>query len=271
MSHAPAGTAQAPPATGEGHVFSGQPQGRMRLSGPEVRERFPLPGMRAVLVLSFAGTVSDGVSGMAPGTAERVSAAGWALVPPASLTGGRQAGRIPASCQAVLDGGLLHAMAVPAVTMTGAGPGPVSAGAGLLTPDAASTAGGLHGTRGQRRDDAFAPCRTGISTGAFAGPLVTGRPEEHAGRHRGSPAAATGTTPCLIRYLAGRRHPAGRTHAATYAPAPGPVRRAGLNREAARRGLHPRPLRCQLRCRVTAGVAVVAAAPRLRRTMHPVP
>ncbi|MFB4422646.1 peptide MFS transporter [Streptomyces sp. QL37] len=233
MSHAPTGTEPAQPPPGDDHAFFGQPRGLMTLSGLEVWERFSFLGMQAILVLFFADTVSDGGMGMDPGTAASVSAAYGTLVYLVSVAGGWLADRILGSYRAVLYGGILiacghYAMAVPTATMTWVGLGLISAGTGLLKPNVASMVGKLYRTEDQRRDAGFALYYMGINIGAFAGPLVTGWLGEHAGWHWGFSAAAIGMTLGLIQYVAGRRHLAGRKHAAEYALAPGPMRRAVL-------------------------------------------
>ncbi|MEU9061544.1 peptide MFS transporter [Streptomyces sp. NPDC048430] len=233
MSHAPTGTEPAQPPPGDDHAFFGQPRGLMTLSGLEVWERFSFLGMQAILVLFFADTVSDGGMGMDPGTAASVSAAYGTLVYLVSVAGGWLADRILGSYRAVLYGGILiacghYAMAVPTATMTWVGLGLISAGTGLLKPNVASMVGKLYRTEDQRRDAGFALYYMGINIGAFAGPLVTGWLGDHAGWHWGFSAAAVGMTLGLIQYVAGRRHLAGRKHAAEYALAPGPMRRAVL-------------------------------------------
>ncbi|MFJ8918212.1 peptide MFS transporter [Streptomyces sp. NPDC102415] len=233
MSHAPAGTEPAQPPPGDDHAFFGQPRGLMTLSGLEVWERFSFLGMQAILVLFFADKVSNDGLGMDPGTAASVSAAYGTLVYLVSVAGGWLADRILGSYRAVLYGGILiacghYAMAVPTATMTWVGLGLISAGTGLLKPNVASMVGKLYRTEDQRRDAGFALYYMGINIGAFAGPLVTGWLGDHAGWHWGFSAAAFGMTLGLIQYVAGRRHLAGRKHAAEYALAPGPMRRAVL-------------------------------------------
>ncbi|MFJ4838275.1 peptide MFS transporter [Streptomyces sp. NPDC088746] len=233
MSHAPTGTEPAQPPPGDDHAFFGQPRGLMTLSGLEVWERFSFLGMQAILVLFFADTVSNDGMGMDPGTAASVSAAYGTLVYLVSVAGGWLADRILGSYRAVLYGGVLiacghYAMAVPTATMTWVGLGLISAGTGLLKPNVASMVGKLYRTEDQRRDAGFALYYMGINIGAFAGPLITGWLGEHAGWHWGFSAAAVGMTLGLIQYVAGRRHLAGRKHAAEYALAPAPMRRAVL-------------------------------------------
>ncbi|MFJ4120032.1 MFS transporter [Streptomyces sp. FT05W] len=233
MSHTATGTDPAQPPPEDDHAFFGQPRGLMTLSGLEVWERFSFLGMQAILVLFFADQVSDGGLGMDPGTAASVSAAYGTLVYLVSVAGGWLADRILGSYRAVLYGGILiacghYAMAVPTATMTWVGLGLISAGTGLLKPNVASMVGKLYGTEDDRRDAGFALYYMGINIGAFVGPLVTGWLGEHASWHWGFSAAAFGMTLGLIQYVAGRRHLAGRKHAAEYALAPGPMRRAVL-------------------------------------------
>ncbi|MEV5601347.1 peptide MFS transporter [Streptomyces sp. NPDC052299] len=233
MSHTAADTEPAQPPPADDHAFFGQPRGLMTLSGLEVWERFSFLGMQAILVLYFADTVANGGMGMEAGTAASVSAAYGTLVYLVSVAGGWLADRILGSYRAVLYGGILiacghYAMAVPTDAMTWVGLGLISAGTGLLKPNVATMVGKLYRTDDERRDAGFALYYMGINIGAFLGPLITGWLGDHASWHWGFSAAAFGMTLGLIQYVAGRRHLAGRKHAAEYALAPGPMRRAVL-------------------------------------------
>ncbi|MEV5608152.1 peptide MFS transporter [Streptomyces sp. NPDC052225] len=226
----PAPAAEEPPP-GDDTAFFGQPRGLLTLSGLEVWERFSFLGMQAILVLYFADTVAHGGMGMDPGTAASVSAAYGTLVYLVSVGGGWLADRILGSYRAVLWGGILiacghYSMAVPTATMTWVGLGLISAGTGLLKPNVASMVGKLYRTEDERRDAGFALYYMGINIGAFAGPLITGWLGDHKGWHWGFSAAAIGMTFGLIQYVAGRRHLAGRKHAAEYALPPEGMRRA---------------------------------------------
>lgn len=219
------------PPPRDDHAFFGQPRGLLTLSGLEVWERFSFLGMQAILVLYFADAVSSGGMGMSAGTAASVSAAYGTLVYLVSVAGGWLADRILGSYRAVLWGGILiacghYAMAVPTAGMTWVGLGLISAGTGLLKPNVATMVGKLYRTDDDRRDAGFALYYMAINIGAFAGPLVTGWLGEHRGWHWGFSAAAIGMTFGLVQYVAGRRHLAGRKHAAEFAPAPDPMRRA---------------------------------------------
>ncbi|WP_330313229.1 peptide MFS transporter [Streptomyces sp. NBC_00523] len=233
MSHTAADTEPAQPPPADDHAFFGQPRGLMTLSGLEVWERFSFLGMQAILVLYFADTVANGGMGMEAGTAASVSAAYGTLVYLVSVAGGWLADRILGSYRAVLYGGILiacghYAMAVPTDAMTWVGLGLISAGTGLLKPNVATMVGKLYRTDDERRDAGFALYYMGINIGALLGPLITGWLGDHASWHWGFSAAAFGMTLGLIQYVAGRRHLAGRKHAAEYALAPGPMRRAVL-------------------------------------------
>ncbi|MET7537928.1 peptide MFS transporter [Streptomyces sp. NPDC058293] len=219
------------PPPGDDHAFFGQPRGLLTLSGLEVWERFSFLGMQAILVLYFADTVAHGGLGMSAGTAASVSAAYGTLVYLVSVGGGWLADRILGSYRAVLYGGILiacghYAMAVPTAAMTWVGLGLISAGTGLVKPNVATMVGKLYRTDDERRDAGFALYYMGINIGAFAGPLITGWLGDHKGWHWGFSAAAIGMTFGLIQYVAGRRHLAGRKHAAEYALPPEGMRRA---------------------------------------------
>ncbi|AZQ40623.1 MFS transporter [Streptomyces cyaneochromogenes] len=219
------------PPPRDDHAFFGRPRGLLTRSGLEVWERFSFLGMQAILVLYFADAVSSGGMGMSAGTVASVSAAYGTLVHLVSVAGGRLADRVLGSYRAVLWGGVLiacghYAMAVPAAGTTWVGLGLISAGTGLLKPNAATMVGKLHRTDDDRRDAGFALSCMAIGIGAFAGPLITGRLGDHKGWHWGFSAAAVGMTFGLIQYVAGRRHLAGRKHTAEFAPAPDPMRRA---------------------------------------------
>ncbi|MFG2428879.1 peptide MFS transporter [Streptomyces sp. NPDC048590] len=233
MSHTTTGTEPAQPPPEDDRAFFGQPRGLMTLSGLEVWERFSFLGMQAILVLYFADTVANGGLAMDPGTAASVSAAYGTLVYLVSVAGGWLADRILGSYRAVLYGGILiacghYAMAVPTATMTWVGLGLISAGTGLLKPNVASMVGKLYRTEDERRDAGFALYYMAINIGAFAGPLITGWLGDHASWHWGFSAAAFGMTLGLIQYVLGRRHLAGRKHAAEFALAPAAMRRAVL-------------------------------------------
>ncbi|MFF7164613.1 peptide MFS transporter [Streptomyces sp. NPDC008086] len=212
------------------HAFFGQPRGLLTLSGLEVWERFSFLGMQAILVLYFADTVAHGGMGMSAGTAASVSAAYGTLVYLVSVAGGWLADRVLGSYRAVLWGGVLiacghYAMAVPAAGTTWAGLGLISAGTGLLKPNVATMVGKLYRTDDDRRDAGFALYYMAINIGAFAGPLVTGWLGDHKGWHWGFSAAAIGMTLGLVQYVQGRRHLAGRKHAADFALPPDAMRR----------------------------------------------
>ncbi|MEV2217845.1 peptide MFS transporter [Streptomyces sp. NPDC050997] len=219
------------PSPEDDHAFFGQPKGLLTLSGLEVWERFSFLGMQAILVLYFADTVAHGGLGMSAGTAASVSAAYGTLVYLVSVAGGWLADRILGSYRAVLWGGVLiacghYAMAVPTAAMTWVGLGLISAGTGLLKPNAATLVGKLYATDDDRRDAGFALYYMAINIGAFAGPLITGWLGDHQGWHWGFSAAAIGMTFGLIQYVLGRRHLAGRRKAAAFALAPDALRRA---------------------------------------------
>jgi len=212
-------------------AFFGQPKGLLTLSGLEVWERFSFLGMQAILVLYFADSVANEGMGMSAGTAASVSAAYGTLVYLVSVAGGWLADRMLGSYRAVLWGGILiacghYSMAVPTATMTWVGLGLISAGTGLLKPNVATMVGKLYRTDDERRDAGFALYYMAINIGAFAGPLITGWLGDHKGWHWGFSAAAIGMTFGLVQYVAGRRHLAGRRHAAEFALARGPMRRA---------------------------------------------
>ncbi|MFE0806241.1 peptide MFS transporter [Streptomyces sp. NPDC058848] len=227
----PVTTDDEQPPSEDDRAFFGQPKGLLTLSALEVWERFSFLGMQAILVLYFADSVANEGLGMDAGTAASVSAAYGTLVYLVSVGGGWLADRILGSYRAVLWGGVLialghYSMAVPTATMTWVGLGLISAGTGLLKPNVAAMVGKLYRTDDDRRDAGFALYYMGINIGAFAGPLITGWLGEHQGWHWGFSAAAFGMTLGLIQYIAGRRHLAGRKHAAEFALAPAAMRRA---------------------------------------------
>ncbi|MEW1718496.1 peptide MFS transporter [Streptomyces sp. NPDC093109] len=219
------------PPPRDDHAFLGHPRGLLTLSGLEVWERFSFLGMQAILVLYFVASLKEGGLGMEPGTAASLSAAYGTLVYLLSVAGGWLADRVLGSYRAVLWGGILiavghYAMAVPTAAMTWAGLGLISAGTGLLKPNVSAMVGKLYRTEDERRDAGFALYYMAINIGAFLGPLVTGWLGDHASWHTAFSAAAVGMTLGLVQYVAGRRHLAGRKHAAEFALAPGPMRRA---------------------------------------------
>jgi dipeptide/tripeptide permease len=125
----------------------------------------------------------------------------------------------------VAHGGM-GTMAVPTVGLTWLGRGLIRAGTGLLKPDVAPIVGRLYRTDDDRRDAGFALYCMAINIGTFAGPRVIGRLGDRRGLHWSFSAAAVGMTLGLVQYAVGRRHLAGRKHAAEFAPAPDAMRRA---------------------------------------------
>ncbi|MFD4973195.1 peptide MFS transporter [Streptomyces sp. NPDC058424] len=220
-----------PESTRPERGFLGHPRGLLPLSGLEIWERFSFLGMQAILVLYFADTVRAGGLGMASGTAASVVAAYGTLVYLVSVAGGWLADRILGSYRAVLFGGVLiacghYSMAVPTATMTWVGLGLIIVGTGLLKPNVSAMVGKLYATDDERRDAGFALYYMGINIGAFLGPVVSGWLGQTQGWHWGFSAAAIGMTLGLVQYVLGRRHLAGRKHAAEFALPPAALRRA---------------------------------------------
>ncbi len=163
----------------------------------------------------------------------------------------------------MLCGGILiacghYATSVPTAGMTRVGLGLISASTGLLKPDVATMVDKLCRTDDDRRDAGFAHYYMAINIGAFTGPLITGRLCDHRGWHWGSSAAAIGMTFGLGQYAGGRRHLAGRKHAAEFAPAP-----ASPTLEQARAGRPPSRRASRL---MIAGLAATAAVTVLLTT-----
>ncbi|KOG28450.1 hypothetical protein [Streptomyces resistomycificus] len=137
--------------------------------------------------------------------------------------------------------------------------------------------------------DTVAHGGTGAPAGTTAGPLITAWLDGHRGRHGSFSAAAIGMPLGLVRSAVGRRHLAGRRYAAGFARAPEAMGRmirlivAGAVARAVAGAViatvlptsghtvsQPAHLGVNGATAVAAGPARTAAAPRLRRTMHPV-
>lgn len=238
---------QPPPA--DDHAFLGHPRGLATLSGLEVWERFSFLGMQAILVLCFADAVADGGLGTAPGTAATVAAAYGTMVYLVSVAGGWLADRILGSYRALLWGGILiacghYAMAVPTAATTWTGLGLISAGTGLLKPNAASMVG-----RPYRTDDEYALAPDAMRRAVHrivAGLLTAGA--------LATLLAAVGWLTMALWFLAPALANGIQAQVVkVYGQVSAPVY-FGVNGGIA----------------VLAGLAVIALAPWLRRTMHPV-
>lgn len=164
-----------PPQTG----FLGHPAGLRTLFFAEMWERFSYYGMRALLIIFMTAPVASGGLGWDVAKAGAIYGVYTAMVYMLSLPGGWIADRVIGQRKAVFWGGVIimlgHiALAIPTENLFYVGLFLVVIGTGLLKPNISTIVGHLYAPEDTRRDAGFAIYYTGINTGGFIAPLVTG-------------------------------------------------------------------------------------------------
>jgi POT family proton-dependent oligopeptide transporter len=189
----------------------GHPRGLATLFFTEMWERFSYYGMRALLTLYLVGSVQRPGLGFDAKHASDIygwyTFSAWGL----SLFGGIIADRWLGHYRSVLYGGIIIAaghfcMAIPALPFFYAGLVLIASGTGFLKPNASTLVGSLYRKGDERRDSGFSLFYTGINTGAFFGPIVTGYLALRFGWHAAFAAAGVGMVFGLIQYVAGKKY-----------------------------------------------------------------
>jgi POT family proton-dependent oligopeptide transporter len=212
-----------------------QPAGLYLLFGVEMWERFSFYGMRALLAIFLADTVSG--FGWTESRASQLYGLYNGLCYLTPLLGGYLADRVLGTKRAIIIGSFLIAaghftLAIPSHVAFFAGLVLIILGTGFHKSNISTMVGQLYRENDPRRDGGFTIYYMGINLGAFAGPLVCGYFAESArfGWHWGFAAAGVGMvlgTALFIglmnRYLAGVGEPPPRARpvaaAETRAPA----------------------------------------------------
>ena len=186
-----------PPGTWFGH-----PRGLATLFATEMWERFSYYGLRPLLILFMAATVSNGGYGFERGQASAIVGIYAAFVYLMSLPGGWVADRWLGLRRAIFIGACLISSGHICIGLSGlAGHGGgkipfflglilIVCGTGLLKPNISAIVGDLYpGDKGARRDAGFSIFYMGINTGSFFGQIVAGYLGEQVEWHVGMGAA----------------------------------------------------------------------------------
>jgi POT family proton-dependent oligopeptide transporter len=193
---APPGPA-VPPGTWFGH-----PRGLATLFATEMWERFSYYGLRPLLILFMAATVTNGGYGFDRTQASSIVGIYAAFVYLMSLPGGWVADRWLGLRRAIFIGACLISSGHICIGLSGlAGHGGgkipfflglilIVCGTGLLKPNISAIVGDLYpGDTGARRDAGFSIFYMGINTGSFFGQIVAGYLGEQVEWHVGMGAA----------------------------------------------------------------------------------
>ncbi|ODT00818.1 MAG: amino acid transporter [Gemmatimonadetes bacterium SCN 70-22] len=180
--------------------FFGQPGGLSTLFFTEMWERFSYYGIRPLLVLYMTAALADGGFGFARSQASAIVGIYAASVYLASLPGGWVADRWLGLQRSVWYGGIFIALGHLSIGLSALlahqafflGLVFIVIGTGLLKPNISAIVGDLYPEGGARRDAGFSIFYTGINSGAFIAPLITGLLGERVGWHWGFGAAGVG-------------------------------------------------------------------------------
>ncbi|GAA3666369.1 peptide MFS transporter [Arthrobacter ginkgonis] len=191
-------------------LFS-QPKGLLTLSATEMWERFSFYGLQVILAYYLYYSLSEGGLGIATPVALGIAGAYGGVVYISQMLGGWLADRLLAPRTLVLVGGILimlgHiALAVlPGIAGLMAGLLLIVLGTGGLKVNTTSMVGELYSREDSRRDVGYSIYYTGISIGAFLGPLLTGFLQPEFGFHVAFSAAAVGMGLGLVQYVFGMK------------------------------------------------------------------
>jgi POT family proton-dependent oligopeptide transporter len=187
---------RVPPGTWFGH-----PRGLSTLFFTEMWERFSFYGLRPLLVLFMAATMSEGGYGFERGQASAIVGIYAAFVYLMSLPGGWVADRLLGLRRAIFLGACLISaghISIGLSGLAGAGEGKtpfflglilIVLGTGLLKPNISAIVGDLYPEGGARRDAGFSIFYMGINLGSLVGQMVTGYLGEQVQWHVGMGAA----------------------------------------------------------------------------------
>ncbi len=192
-------------------TFLGHPIGLFVLFFTEMWERFSYYGMRAILVLYMASTLSDGGLGWTKASA--IELYGWytMLVYVMSIPGGIIADRLMGQKKSVMLGAIIlvaghGVLAIEAIWAFYTGLILIILGVGLLKPNISTMVGGLYKDGDIRRDKGFTIFYIGINIGAFLSALIVGYVGEKIGWHYGFGLAGIGMLLGLLVYIWGQKY-----------------------------------------------------------------
>ena len=191
-------------------IFS-QPRGLITLSATEMWERFSFYGLQVILAYYLYYTLSEGGLGLDTPVALGIAGAYGGIVYISQMLGGWVADRLLAARTVVLYGGILIMLGHIALAVLPGIPGLVAGlllivlGTGGLKVNTTSMVGELYSREDSRRDVGYSIYYTGISIGAFLGPLLTGFLQPEFGFHIAFSAAAVGMGLGLAQYVIGMK------------------------------------------------------------------
>lgn len=191
-------------------LFS-QPKGLITLSATEMWERFSFYGLQVILAYYLYYAATEGGLGLDKPVALGLAGAYGGVVYISQMLGGWVSDRLLSPRTVVLYGGSLIMLghialaALPGIPGLVAGLLLIVLGTGGLKVNTTSMVGELYSREDSRRDVGYSIYYTGISIGAFLGPLLTGYLQPEFGFHIAFSAAAVGMGIGLIQYVIGMK------------------------------------------------------------------
>jgi POT family proton-dependent oligopeptide transporter len=204
--------ADATPApAAPGKTLFGHPRGLATLFLTEMWERFTYYGMRGVLILFLAETVSRGGLGLDDQTASAVYGMYIGGTYLFGLLGGWIADRLLGAQRAIFSGGVFIIvgnlmLALGNTDVIYLGLLVITIGVGLLKPNASATVAALYPEGGSRRDAGFSIFYMGINLGALIGPILVGWFADEFGWRWGFALPALGMAIGLIQFVFTRHY-----------------------------------------------------------------
>lgn len=205
-----------PASTAPSKNLFGHPMGLYVLFFTEMWERFSYYGMRGLLILYIAASVTSGEAegpGLGWTTKDAIWIYGWytMLVYVMSIPGGFIADKWLGQKKTVLIGGFLlcaghGTLAIPSQTAFFVGLLLIVLGVGCLKPNISTMVGGLYKPGDIRRDKGFTIFYIGINIGAFLASITVGFVANSWGWHAGFGIAGIGMALGQIVYIAGQKH-----------------------------------------------------------------
>mgnify|MGYP006076557155 FL=1 len=194
----------------------GHPAGLFVLFFTEMWERFSYYGMRGLLILYIAASVTSGEAegaGLGWTTKDAIWIYGWytMLVYVMSIPGGIIADKWLGQKKTVFIGGLLlvaghGTLAIPTQEAFFTGLILIILGVGCLKPNISTMVGGLYKPGDIRRDKGFTIFYIGINIGAFLASITVGFVAYEWGWHAGFGLAGVGMALGQIVYMLGQKH-----------------------------------------------------------------
>jgi len=192
-------------------TFLGHPKGLYILFFTELWERFSYYGMRAMLVLYMAATITEGGLGFTEKKALYIYGIYVTLVYIMAIPGGIIADKFLGQRKSVMVGGALlcagHGlMANPSIWAFYTALGLIILGVGLLKPNISTMVGGLYEDNPGGKDSGFTIFYMGINIGALIAGILVGTLRVKYGWHWGFGAAGIGMVIGQGVYIWGQKY-----------------------------------------------------------------